>query len=121
MGGILCYDSDPMGRPRIHASNADRQRAYRERRAKSSPKEPRITQRAAANMVHVSVRTVQRIERMERWDETVLDGWCKRQLEQPNASVRGIEERAQTRITMMLKEFTATELERFVERAGGRK
>ena len=106
-----------MGRPRIHASNADRQRAYRERRAKSSPKKRGMTQREAADAANTSVRTLQRVDRMYRWDAIMQDGWCQRELAQPNASVRGIEERAEARVALMLMESTPTELKRLVERA----
>ncbi len=54
-----------MGRPRIHADNAARQRAYRERHKK--PYHP--TQAKIAKISGLSVRSVQRIARIERWKE----------------------------------------------------
>ena len=119
-GRVSCYDMRKMGRKRVHASNAARQRAYRERSATSSPKKP-LPQRQIARFSHLSVRSVQRLVRMRRWDDTILEGWCDHQLEQPDASIRGVEERAQTRILFMIQDFTPTDLERVAERVSALK
>ena len=109
-----------MGRKRVHASNAARQRAYRERSATSSPKKP-LTQRQIAISSQVSVRYVQRLVRMAQWDVTILDGWCARQLKQPQASIRGVEERAKIRILSLAEYFTWPDLNRAAERLSARK
>ena len=65
MGGKLRYAMS-MGRARLHATKADRQRAYRDRRraALARPKIP--TQAAMAASADISVRTMQRAARFER-------------------------------------------------------
>ena len=72
-------------------------------------------------MSHLSVRSVQRVARMKRWDATILEGWCAHQLKQPDASIRGVEERAQTRIRLMIQDSTPTDLERVAERVSALK
>ena len=54
-----------MARPRTHADNAARQRAYRQRKRAGRP--VKLTQREAAQLMSVSVRSLQRVARILRW------------------------------------------------------
>ena len=54
-----------MDRARTHTDNAARQRAYRQRKRAGQPL--KVTQREAAALMSVSVRSVQRMARIQRW------------------------------------------------------
>ena len=55
-----------MGRSRLHGTNADRQRAYRDRRRGAPPRPRILTQANLADSVGTSVRSIQRAARLER-------------------------------------------------------
>ena len=56
-----------MGRSRLHATNADRQRAYRDRRRGAPPRSRDDAQAKRADSTGASVRSIQRAARLERW------------------------------------------------------
>ena len=98
-----------MGRSRLHATNADRQRAYRDRRRGAHPSTKIPTQAEYAVLTRTSVRSIQRAARLELLIATArkyspeLELTLQRLNEQVRAGTIGLHpalDRAETMIAM---------------------